>query len=326
MSREADWREKLSAAEAASRTALESSALEKITQQVQRVPASILRGKEGCYRALQQVTSDPHSTASLESAAASLPADSSTFGRWLLLQAAFVGMKQLPDIPVFAEVKNAWAEEVLFFAQAATSWLPAFALSHVRFREMARIVTWRRFPAGQFHWEVSGLPRSTFWKIPAGDVPRVAWYWLASLRGFAPLWETHINDRRRNRLTLTEPEGLKSYYRMARSLEMQKDVKGLVTFGWLYCSSTGQVTPRLAWLREFFLHHGGVITSTGFAPGNAGFLVGSEERRRLYEEGRYRPAMTCVLWSRDAILRWASQFPVPDETGPCGSGPAREGR
>jgi hypothetical protein len=306
MSSGVGWRHKLADAESACKAALDSPALRIITEQTRAGPASTLCEPHACYAALERVSGDPGSTAALDSIKRFLSAPLYTFEQWLLIQAAFVGMKRVAEMPVFDDVKTAWAEEAKFVAQPAPPWFSAFSLDHVRFREMARIITWRRFPAGQFHWEVSGLPRSTLLKAPAKDLPRIVTYWMRELRGFAPFWETHVNDRRKNRLTLTQAEGVKSYYRIARSIEMQPDVKGLVTFGWLYCPSTGQVTPRLAWLRDFFVQNGAVVTPIGLAPNDAGFLVGSEERRRLYEEGRYQPTMTCVLWSRRAMLEWAS--------------------
>jgi hypothetical protein len=211
-------------------------------------------------------------------------------------------------------VKALWAEEALFFARPPAAGQSLFALNGVRFREMARIVTLRRFPAGQFHWEMSGLPRSYILRSPKRQWPALLRCVLGSLHGFAPLAETHVNDRRKNRLTLTESEGVLSYCRLALSLALQPGVKGLCTGSWLYCETTGQVAPRLAWLRRFFAENGAVFGSIGPADADSGFLIGSEERRKLYEEGRYRPLMTYVLWPRQAMLRWAGQHPELAET------------
>ena len=38
--------------------------------------------------------------------------------------------------------------------------------------------------------------------------------------------------------------------RLAETLELQPGLLGLVTASWLYCRTTGDVTPRLAWLRR----------------------------------------------------------------------------
>jgi hypothetical protein len=182
---------------------------------------------------------------------------------------------------------------------------------------MARIATLRRFPAGQFHWEASGLPRSFLPRTPLREWPRLLAL-LMEIGGFSPMVETHVNARRKNRIVLTEAEGIRSYALLARSLEMQPAVKGLYTCSWLYCESTGRVTPHLAWLRRFFVDHGAVLGSVGPADRNSGFLVGSEQRRKLYEEGNYRPLMTYVVWPRRAMLAWVQKQPESDSIRAAG--------
>lgn len=292
----------LSEAESACRAALQSPGLAALAA---RLPAAV-GGPEECYAALGEVTVDPASTARLEAIQQTLPVLPHEFEQWLLVQAALAGMKRAVAIPVSNEVKAAWAEVARMCAEPSQAWLKALSLGHVRFHELARVVTWRRFPAGQFHWEVSGFPRSTLLKLSGRDLVRVLRY-VGGMGGFSPTFATHVNDLRKNRLTLTEAEAIKSYYQLARSMALQPAVRGLVTCSWLYCPSTCEVTPRLAWLREFFVKNGGVIASAGPAASSAGFLVGSEERRKLYEQGLYRPTNAWVLWSRRAILEWAAR-------------------
>lgn len=132
------------------------------------------------------------------------------------------------------------------------------------------------------------------------------------MRGFSPFLEPHLNDRRKNRLTLTQAEGIRSYYLMARSLELQTGVLGLAAFGWLFSPATGKVSPQLAWMREFPLKHGAVgVSSVGPAPDDTGFLIGSEERRRQYEQGQYKPTLGYILWPRRAMIEWAKRHGDP---------------
>lgn len=294
MSPLARWRQKIAAAEEACRKALEE------------LPA--LARPEECYSLLSAVTLLPSSTSLLARMARNACAEPHAFERWVLLNAALEGIQRAGSIPVYNGVKSIWAEEVLSFAQPPPAWHAMFDVGHVRFREMAQIVTWRRFPAGQLHWDRSALPRSFLLRAPPAELPRMIACWMRDLRGFAPFIETHVNERRKNRLTLTEAEGIKSYYLMARSVELQPEVLGLIGIGWLYSPATGEVSPRLAWLREFLVREGAVaVSSVGPAPSDAGFLVGSEERRRLYEEGKYRPTIGCVIWPRRRMIEWASR-------------------
>src|SRR5262245_58945928 len=135
---------------------------------------------------------------------------------------------------------------------------------------------------------------------------------IGPLGGFGPLFEFHVNDRRKNRLVLLEKEGCTSFYRAARSLEKQPAVKGLMLSSWLFCKSTGLVTPRLAWLRQTPEAGGAMVVDPGPASPDSGFLTGSEERRKLYEQKLYRPRESCVLWPRKALLAWADQHPEFD--------------
>lgn len=241
----------------------------------------------------------------LGGAAASL--DEPDLAHALLLAASLHALSIVPSLPVSDSVKELFVEEFLFYAAPSAPWRTRFRFSDVRFQEMGRIATLQRFPAGQYHWEVAAFPRS--W------LPRVAQRWTAAtraflpMRGFGPLFELHLNDRRKNRVMLLEKETALSCYRAARSLALQPAVKGIMTSSWFYCISTSVVTPHLAWLRRFFLEAGAVALDLGDAPADAGFLVGSPDRRRLYEEGNYRPQLTCMLWPRRSVLRWAEQHP-----------------
>lgn len=262
----------LSAAEEACREALKSPELCKLDEQ--------LRGRGlDVSRILERVDVPPESSRHVLQLAQSLGCNQVDLARCLLVRAALAALPRLPAWRVFESVKRMWAEDVRYYCRPAGN-LSVFSPENIRFREMAKIVTLRRGPAGQFHWEAGGVPRS--WVVQT--TPR---RWPALLKtlwrlhGFGPLVETHINARRKNRPILTEAEGIRSYYRIARSVELQPEINGLVAFSWLYCAETARVTPHLAWLRQFFEQRGAFIESVGEAPPDSGFLVGSEERRAL---------------------------------------------
>jgi len=260
---------------------------------------------------LTKGTAKRESSRHLAALAPATAVEAQTLGRWLLLRAALSALPGIPSWRVSEPVKRLWADDVLFYAKPAGD--PSiFAVDNVRFQEMARIVTLRRWPAGQFHGEIAALPRSYALHTSVRLWPKLFATLAFELRGFGPLVETHLNVRRKNRLFMTESEGMRSYYRLARSIELRPEIKGLLAGSWLYCASTAEITPHLAWLRGFFLKNGAFAAAIGPAPTDSGFLIGGEKRRQAYEEGLYRPTLTYILWPRKKMLEWAEQFPEPD--------------
>lgn len=230
--------------------------------------------------------------------------------RALLLLASQYAAGKVPALPVSDRVKELFADEFESFAHPPAVWIPAFRYDHVRFREMARVATLRRFPAGQFQWEAAALPRS--WLLKTQQVFPLLRHVLFKLRGFSPLIELHLNERRKNRGMLLEKEAKISYYRTARSLEKQPDIKGVMQVAWFFSRSAVDVSPHLAWLRAVPQSGGALVFDLGAAPEDSGFLIGSEERRKKYEDGSYRPRTGCILWARKDLIAWANQHPEYD--------------
>jgi hypothetical protein len=265
------------------------------------------------FQLLSRITVHAGSGAEVARLCASIPSrpDQNAVERTLLLLASQYAIAQVPGLAVSDTVKGLFADEFEFFANPPAGCVGRFQADDVRYREMARVATLRRFPAGQFHWEVSGFPRS--WVAKARQPWSVLAHVMGRMGGFAPLFELHLNARRKNRLILLEKEANISYYRAARAVEMQPAIRGLLVAGsWLFCESTAQVTPRLAWLRQTPQSAGALIVDLGPALADSGFLTGSEERRKLYEQGAYRPSLACVLWPRKPLIDWANQHPEFD--------------
>jgi len=66
-------------------------------------------------------------------------------------------------------------------------------------------------------------------------------------------------------------------------------------------------------LGEKIVQAGGAsLFELGPAALDSGFMKGSGERRRSYEQGAYRPTITCFLWPRKALIDWAGQHPEFD--------------
>ena len=175
-------------------------------------------------------------------------------------------------------------------------------------RALAACARLRRFPAGQLDWDVSGLPRSYVLKCRPADLPRVLRTIVFRLRGLRPCFTPHMGVGRYP-LLFVEAESNRSYFRMAESMALQPAVKGLVMAAWYHSPETIRVSPHLAWTNATPLAHGAVLTEIGPAASDSGFLEGSDERRRLFECGAYRPTLGLVIWPRRDLLAWAGAHP-----------------
>ena len=174
-----------------------------------------------------------------------------------------------------------------------------------------------RFPAGQLDWEVSGLPRSYLLRMPVGDLPRVGWALVRQLRGLKPCFTAHMGVRRYP-LLFVEAENHRAYHRMAQSMALQPEVKGLLMAAWFHSVETIRVSSHLGWTNRTPLAHGAILTDLGPASPDDGFLTGSPERQRLFEAGAYRPTVGLIIWPRQALLAWAAthpEFGVEADTG-----------
>jgi hypothetical protein len=236
---------------------------------------------------------------------AGYPVAGGAFERFLIVAAAEDAIDRLAAVPVDERVQDLFCQN--FQMYAVPDKLPEpFDLARASFIAMGRIATLSRFPAGQLDWEVSGIPRSWLLKVPRRSVPRLVASILFELRGFQPAFFSHINPNRRNQGILLERESLRSYHRMARSMEQQPEIKGLITASWLHSPDTFAVSPHLAWLNKVFVENGGHVLSLGPAEIDSGVLHRSPERQQAYDAGTFKPTEALVIWPRAAMLAWAA--------------------
>lgn len=232
-----------------------------------------------------------------------LPVGDGAFERFLIVSASTEALGRLDQLPLDERVKHLVLDN--FRQYAAASVPEPFDVSRASFIAMGQIATLSRFPAGQLDWEVSGIPRSWLARVRWDALPGFATSIVRDLRGFKPVFFSHVNPNRRNQSTLLERESLRSYHRMARSMERQPEIRGLVTASWLHSPDTHAVSPHLAWLNEVFLQNGGHIVPLGRVDAECGVLHRSPERRQAYEAGTFVPTEALVIWSRHSMLAWA---------------------
>ena len=234
--------------------------------------------------------------------------------RAMLVDACAASLPKLRELPVFKSVREFMCREFQVYARPPEKWLVHFNPDSYSFRVYCAQALLRRLVAGQLSWVVSGIPPSWLPRMPLRDLPRVLKLIAGELGGFAPLVATHLPVRRTSLLVQLEKEWTKSYYRLARSIERQPEVRGLAASSWLFSEETVRVTPHLAWTRRIFEENGAILVDMGKAAPDSGFLTGSTLRQKLYAEGKYQPRETAVIWPRRAMLQWAHSRPDLDDS------------
>lgn len=234
------------------------------------------------------------------------PVDGGAFERMLIVAAAHDAIDRLRHLPIDDRVRDLFCQNFQLYAATPDKLPETPDLGRSAFIAMARIATLSRFPAGQLDWEVSGIPQSWLFKVPKRSLPRLVASIVFELRGLQPAFFSHLNPNRRNQGILLERESLRSYHRMARSMERQPQIRGLVTASWLHSPDTFAVSPHLAWLNEVFLENGGRVVPLGPVDPDSGVLQRSPERRQAYEAGTFNPTEALVIWPREAMLAWAA--------------------
>jgi hypothetical protein len=266
-----------------------------------------------CYELLRAVSEQPSTTDAirrLRSQIATLQAEppAGAVERVLLLRALMMSLPMIQAAPLADSVKRLFCEEVHLVAAPPPSVIHRFNAARNVYVAFCKVATVRRFPAGQLHWEISGFPRSWLLKAKARDLPRLV-RCLVRTGGRAPMFQIHLNANRKDRAALLERESNRAYYRIARSLELQPHVKGLVTASWLHSLDTLAASPHLIALNRVFLEHGALVLTIGPAELDCGVFTRSPERRRLYEQGLFTPTTGLVLWPRREMLAWAAAHP-----------------
>jgi hypothetical protein len=232
-----------------------------------------------------------------------LPAGS--FERFVLAHTAFQSLDRLALEPVAPSVKRLWCEALLRFTDARAT----IRVTEQRFLGLCKIASLRRFPAGQFDWEPAGLPRSWVPRVrPVSALLKVVSLLALRWRGFRPAFYVHVTVTRPVH-ALLEREAEKSYHLMAQSMQLQPEIKGMITSSWFHSPDTFKVTPHLSWLNRVFLDNGALVSTMGPASADCGVFHRSPDRQHAYDEGRFKPTLGLIIWPRPEMLAWAARHP-----------------
>lgn len=225
---------------------------------------------------------------------------------------AFAAQETIPDIetlPVYEPVKSLMRAEFEYYTRPPKPGSDPIAIGTYAFVVACKTIALSRFPAGPLDWEISGFPRSWFLKIRPRDLPRVLTFLLYRVRGLAPLFFIHVARSPKKRSLVIEKEVLRSYYRIARSLELQPKLKGILASAWFHDPAAVEHYPHLEWLNRPYLDANGLIVMGAPAPADSGFMDRNEKRKEQYLKGEIRFRMGIALWPRAAAIRWSNDHP-----------------
>ncbi len=229
--------------------------------------------------------------------------------RFGTLQASLVALPQLEQMDGHDSLGRQFCAMIRRIASRTHGWGRHFQHDSDAFAELARIVTFRRYHAGQISFDVMATPRAWTLRVHPLALPSLFRELALELRGLGPIVMPHLNYWRVNPLTILKKENAISHHRIVQYMEGQTQIKGLVSASWLYSSDVEKFSPHIAWLRDFYIDNGAYLVDMEVAHQKAGFLVGSEARRKLHAEGKLRPRETLVIWPRERMLAWARESP-----------------
>jgi len=229
--------------------------------------------------------------------------------RFLLAETARAALDRIASLPVVDSVRQLLLDEICLYASPDVRRRPMLHSDTESFRAACEVVRLRRFPAGQYHWDVSGFSRRHLRHVSIHDLPGFLLFLTRRMKGRGPAFFPHVNGFRRNPYVWLETESNRSLHRMAACLDLQPAIVGLVTRAWLHDPRLGETSPHLAWVNTVFLENGGLVVANGPAGTDAGFLANNAARQKSFEDGSYQPQYGIVLWPRTAMLEWAARHP-----------------
>ena len=246
--------------------------------------------------------------------------DDGSLERFLLLQAAVQALPKLAALPAGTSVMGLFCDAFEHLNRPIELDRKLFRTGSARFKAMCKMVTLRRFPAGEFDWEVSGIPRSWLLEVDRRDLPRMLATIAFRLGGFAPTLVSHLGLFRPTR-SMSRAENDRSLYRIAEAMARQPRIRGWSGSSWMRSPETHRISPNLAWINETILENGGMVTNIGPADPDGGIFARSEARRQAYEAGDFKPKNGLAIWPRREMLAWAAQHPeLAEDESRCGGG------
>jgi hypothetical protein len=127
-----------------------------------------------------------------------------------------------------------------------------------------------------------------------GHVPRAPWLSLHLRQG----WPVKLSRDSRAEV----------FINAGQFMVDNPDYQGALGVSWYTDPHVAEISPHLAYVREQNQAHGAIVIPLGTADeATVKYATStSKTRRRLYEEGRYRPTDHAMFFLRDDLIQWAT--------------------
>ena len=131
---------------------------------------------------------------------------------------------------------------------------------------------------------------------------------IARLGGFSPYFQIHTHTAY---LDEFNEEGWNECYRTCADLyALHPQCLGMYGGSWFYDPALAEISPRLTYLAQVPLQAGAerlLLARQGEFVDDA--IATSPTRRKLHEEGKYKPCSYLLAWGRHAQVQWAQANP-----------------
>ena len=171
----------------------------------------------------------------------------------------------------------------------------------------ALIFIGKYIPLKTFHAQVSGVPRSILLRMNMFDKFRMVIYVICKMRGRRPVLEFHLPRMENKHLTVELV--IQDYILAGKILEANRDLVGVLQCNWFIDPALKSISPYLAKIGKLAAENGALVLCVGQDAGAiADATRKSMTRRRLYEQGSYKPKRFIRLWSRSAIFKYCKNM------------------
>jgi hypothetical protein len=133
-------------------------------------------------------------------------------------------------------------------------------------------------------------------------------------RGWGRWYNDHMDTRD---LREFNPAGwTASFRRFGEVLALNPSVRGITGVSWFYDPAVCEISPNLAYIQQAQVANGAFRVRLGVNDADIqNATTRSPTRKRLYEEGVYRPTSYLLAWPRSPLLRWAKSLQTEEGRG-----------
>lgn len=159
-------------------------------------------------------------------------------------------------------------------------------------------------PAGYLVMDISnGIVRELFYSGGLRQFFRFTFLYVIRYRRSGPFLFTHYHGDHREKFN---PEGrAKTFWTIAQLMKRRAEFKAVVGTSWYLDPAVAKISPHLAYIRSLPGQNGAYFFRN--KPKVHYGALASKTRRRLYDEGKYKPRPYTMVWPREKIIAWADQ-------------------